>query len=112
MEKRGQSEVLTTTLLFELIIGVLIASALAYAVLNLNNTSRFSGEYMKRDFLLTNEMVKSLPGDIDLKYKTGNWCLNADGVFVKGQNCMVEITKTGDVVTAKRIEGKDEKRSV
>lgn len=102
LKKKGQAEVLTTTLLFELIIGVLIAGTLAYAILNLNNTSKFNKEYLQEDLLLTKEMVKSLTGDLDMKYKTGNWCLNEKGEFVGGKNCQIQITKTGNEVIIKK----------
>lgn len=102
MRKKGQAEVLTTTLLFELIIGMLIATILMYAVLNINNTSSFNKEYLKQDLLLTKGMVRSLPGDLDMKYDTGDWCL-ADGEnFVKGSNCKIRIIKTGDEITVKK----------
>lgn len=106
MYKKGQSEVLTTTLLFELIIGVLIASTLMYAILNINNTSKFSKEYAKQDLLLIKEVAKSLPGDLDMRINTGNWCLAEDDQFVKGTNCWVQITKTGDEVKAKKYTKK------
>lgn len=106
MDKRGQSEVLTTMLLFELIIGVLIATILMYAVLNINNTSNFSKEYAKQNLFLTEETVKSLSGDLDMKFNTGGWCLTDDKQFVQGTNCWVQITKTGDEVKAQRYEKK------
>lgn len=99
MEKKGQAEVLTTTLIFELIVGVLIASILVYAVMNLNNASSFNQEYIKQDLFFIKEMVKSLPGDLDMKYPTGNWCFVDEDNFIKGSNCKVRITKTGDKVT-------------
>lgn len=102
MHKKGQSEVLTTTLLFELIIGVLIASTLMYAILNINSTSKFSKEYAKQDLLLTKEVVKSLPGDIDMRINTGGWCLATEDELVRGTNCWIQITKTGDKVEAKK----------
>ncbi len=102
MRKKGQAEVLTTTLIFELIIGMLIATILMYAVLNLNNTSSFNREYLKHDLLLTKEMVRSLPGDLDMKYDTGEWCLTDGEDFIKGSNCKVQITKTGDKITVKK----------
>jgi len=105
MNKKGQSEVLTITLLFELIIGVLIASILMYAVLNVNNTSTFSKEYAKQDLMLVKEAVRSLPGDIGMNLSTGNWCLIGDE-FVRGNNCWVQVTKTGDKVDAKSITKK------
>ena len=102
MRKKGQAEVLTTTLLFELVIGALIATILMYAVLNINNTSSFNREYLKNDLLLTKEMVRSLPGDLDMKYNTGEWCLTDGEDFAKGSNCTVQITKTGDQITVKK----------
>lgn len=105
MKKKGQTEVLTTTLLFELIIGVLIAGILMYAVLSINDTSKFSSEYMRQDLFLVKEMARSLPGDMDMKYKTGDWCLTDDEKFVKGTNCWVQITKTGDEIKIKSLQG-------
>lgn len=102
MKKRGQSEVLTTTLIFELIIGVLIAGTLMYAILNINNTSKFSREYMQQDLSLVKEMARGLPGDLDMKYYTGSWCITDDESFVKGVNCSVQITKTGDEIKIKK----------
>lgn len=96
MNKKGQSEVLTTTLLFELIIGVLIAVTLVYAVTNLNNTSRASKEYMQQDLSLVKEMARSLPGDLDMVYETGSWCLTDAGNFGRGTNCSVRIVKMGN----------------
>lgn len=104
MAKKGQAEVLTTTLIFELIIGVLIASILMYAVLNINNTSSFNKEYIKNDLFLIKEMVKSLPGDLDMKYYTGDWCLADGEQFIKSSNCWVRIKKTGDEVTIEKTE--------
>ncbi len=102
MEKKGQSEVLTTTLIFELVIGVLVATILVYAVLNINNTSSFSQEYLKQDLMLINETVRSLPGDLDMRYNTGRLCLNSEGEFVIGSNCWVRIVKTGEEITIQR----------
>lgn len=118
MEKKGQSEVLTTTLLFELIIGVLIASVLMYALLDLNQTSKFSKEYMQQDLMLTKEMIRSLPGDLEMEYGTGSWCLTEDDEnFVKGINCKVQIKKEGNEITVKKLyiekkEKEDEKGSI
>ena len=98
MKKKGQSEVLTTTLIFELIIGVLIAGILMYAVLNINNASRYSKDYMEYDLFLLKEMVRSLPGDLEMTYNTSSWCLVGEEEFAKGNNCMVKITKTGDKI--------------
>lgn len=96
MKKRGQSEVLTTTLLFELLAGVLIAGILMYAVLNINNASRYSKEYMEQDLFLVKEMAKSLPGDLNMRYNTSSWCLAENEEFVRGENCWVRIKKEGD----------------
>ncbi|MBM3200094.1 hypothetical protein FJZ53_04085 [Candidatus Woesearchaeota archaeon] len=101
MNKRGQSEVLTTTLMFELVIGALIAAMLMYAVMNVNQTSSFSKTYLEYDLDLVKEMAKSLPGDLDMVYYTGDWCLGDDGKFSKGKDCKVRITKTGEEVIAK-----------
>lgn len=102
MNKKGQSEVLTTTLIFELIIGVLVATILLYAVLNINNASSFNKEYAKQDLFLIKGMVKSLPGDLDMKYSTGDWCLTDSEDFTKGSNCKVRIIKTGDTITVQK----------
>ena len=106
MEKKGQSEVLTTTLIFELVIGVLIATVLVYAVLSINDTSQFSQSYLQQDLFLVKEMARSLPGDLEMKYYTGSWCLADGESFVKGTNCWVQITKTGDDVTIIKTEVK------
>ncbi len=104
MEKKGQAEVLTTTLIFELIIGVIIASILMYAVLNINNASSFNQEYIKQDLFFIKEMVRSLPGDLNMTYYTGNWCLADNEQFTKSSNCWVQIIKTGDEITIKKAE--------
>lgn len=104
MKKKGQAEVLTTTLIFELLIGVLIAGILMYAVLSMNNTSSFSRDYMQQDLLLVKEMARSLPGDLDMKYSTGSWCLE-NNKFIRGTNCTVQITKTGDEITIGKSKG-------
>lgn len=113
MKKKGQSEVLTTTLLFELLIGVLIAGTLMYAVLNLNNTSRASKEYMQQDLMLVKEMARSLPGDLDMVYNTSSWCLTEDEKFGRGTNCGVRVVKKGDEVTVEKVKvEEDEKRGI
>ena len=104
MKKRGQAEVLTTTLIFELLIGVLIAGILMYAVLSINNTSRFSKDYMQQDLFLVKEMARSLPGDLDMKYNTGGWCVTGSESFVRGANCTVQIIKTGDEIKVEKAE--------
>lgn len=111
MNKKGQSEVLTTTLVFELIIGVLIASIMIYAVLNINNTSHFSKKYMEQDLFLTKEMARSLPGDLDIKYGTGGWCITKDEEFIKEVDCQIQVTKTEEKVDIKGVK-KDEKGSI
>lgn len=114
MKKKGQSEVLITTLLFELIIGVLIAGILMYALLNINNASKFSKDYIQQDLDLVKEMVRSLPGDLEMHYKTGSLCYKEGGAFTQeATNCGIKITKTGDEIKIEGVKIKeDEKRSV
>jgi len=104
MKKKGQAEVLTTTLLFELIIGVLIAGILMYSLLSINNVSQFSKDYIQQDLALVKEMVRSLPGDLEMKYKTGSWCYGESEKFTKAANCSIKITKTGDEIEIEGLE--------
>ena len=69
--KRGQAEIWQIDSLFQLIIGMLVASAMIYAVYNLNYGEDFSRQLFEEDIGLTIEAIKIVPGDIELEYPLG-----------------------------------------
>jgi hypothetical protein len=71
MEKRGQAEVLQITLLFEFIAGVLIAGILIYAVMNINDTSDMTGQYLQQDYCAIKDIMLGKPGDYKAIYPIG-----------------------------------------
>lgn len=73
MKKRGQSEVLQITLIFEFIAGILIAGILLYAVININNTSSLSEQYLKDDYGIIKGALQGKPGDYKITYPTGTF---------------------------------------
>jgi len=83
MQKRGQAEVLTITLLFEVLAGFLLSGVLIYAIMATGNVEGFSSNYLKADHEILISMVKNVPGDVDLTYNTGSYYYK-DEEFSKG----------------------------
>lgn len=101
MHKTGQTEVHTTTLLFELIIGMLIFGILVYAVFNLSSgVSNFSKEYLEKDFLLLNSTLKSVPENAEVRYNTGRFRWE-DGQWV-AENL---LSKKSQITAVKKENG-------
>jgi len=101
MQKRGQSEVLTLTFLFEVLAGLLMSGLLIYGVLTTGNMQDFNKNYVKADFELMISIVKSVPGDVEMEYDTGGYYYK-DGDFFKdtddsGKNLVKIIKKDGDI---------------
>jgi len=103
MQKRGQTEVLTITLLFEVLAGFLLAGILIYAVLTTGNVEGFTVNYLKSDHDLLISTLKTVPGDVELEYSTGGYYYE-DGNFYKGSFNKVyslEIKKEDGKITEK-----------
>lgn len=101
MQKRGQAEVLTTTLLFEVLIGFLLAGILIYATMTTGNVQGFSSNYLKADHDIFLNLVKTVPGDVEITYNTGGYYYE-DGEFYKGNINTVhtlKITKQNGKIT-------------
>lgn len=101
MQKKGQSEVLTTTLLFEVLAGFLLAGMLIYATMTTGNVQGFSKSYLKADHEILINMIKNTPGDVELEYDTGGYKYE-EGEFYKGAfgaSYSVKITKENGEIT-------------
>ncbi len=68
MDKRGEAETLQLTMLFEILIGIAIASFLILAALNWNSVSNFNKVYVQEDLKLLSNAVMSVPGEMQVKY--------------------------------------------
>ncbi|MBU4501487.1 MAG: hypothetical protein KKA79_02765, partial [Nanoarchaeota archaeon] len=93
--KKGQSEVLTITLLFEVLAGFLLAGILIYATFTTSDVEGFSANYLQADHDFLISTIKALPGDIELDYETGGYRYE-NGKFYKGslnQNYIIKIKK-------------------
>ncbi|MCG2718640.1 MAG: hypothetical protein L6408_07400 [Nanoarchaeota archaeon] len=93
--KKGQSEVLTITLLFEVLAGFLLAGILIYATFTTSDVEGFSANYLQADHDFLISTIKALPGDIELDYETGDYRYE-NGKFYKGslnQNYIIKIKK-------------------
>ncbi len=103
MEKRGQAEVLQITLLFEFLAGILIAGILIYAVINLNETSALSKEYIKQDYQIIKNSLEGEPGDYKITYPTGTFKVeggefrDVQGIQIKTDN-KATIKKEGNKI--------------
>lgn len=82
MEKRGQAEVLQITLLFEFIAGILIAGILIYAMMNLNEASQISEEYLNKDYGIIKGELQGKVGDYKITYPIGTFTVK-DNQFQK-----------------------------
>lgn len=93
--KKGQAEVLTITLLFEVLAGFLLAGLLIYATLSTGDVEGFSKRYLKADHDILLTTIRSLPGDIEMEYPTGGYRYE-NGEFRKGAlnaNYILKISK-------------------
>ena len=103
MQKKGQTEVLTITFLFEVLAGLFLAGILIYAVMTTGNVEGFSAGYLKADHKLLINTVKSVPGDVELEYNTGGYYYENKN-FYKGAFGAVynlKITKEDEKITEK-----------
>jgi len=110
MQKKGQTEVLTTSLLFEVLAGFLLGGILIYAVMTTGNMEGFSEDYLKVDHELLLNIIKSVPGDVEIKYNTGGYRYE-DGDFHRGsftELYTLTITKEDGKITQQKT-GKYEK---
>ena len=101
MRKKGQAEVLQTSLLFEILAGFLLGGILIYAVMSTGNMEGFSAGYLKVDQELLLSTIKSVPGDVEIEYSTGGYKY-VDGDFYKGPfNALytLKITKEDGKIT-------------
>ncbi len=101
MRKKGQAEVLTTSLLFEVLAGFLLGGILIYAVMSTGNVEGFSKTYLKVDHELMLSVVNNVPGDVVIEYSTGGYEYQ-DGEFYKGpfnSLYIVRITKENGQIT-------------
>ncbi|MEM4244724.1 MAG: hypothetical protein QW404_00100 [Candidatus Nanoarchaeia archaeon] len=107
MEKRGQAEVLQITLLFEFIAGILIAGILIYAVIQLNDTSSITEEYLRQDYKIIKNIMEGEPGDYRVTYPTGAFTVEnndfkqPDGMKIKTDQKAI-ITKQDNKVEIKK----------
>ncbi len=115
MKKRGQSEVLEITLLFEFVAGVLIVWILIYGLGAINDTSAVSGAYLNQDYQIINNILAGKPGNYEVTYATGIFVFKegefkkSDEIKLKG-DLAVKITKENGEIRAETT--KNEKRGV
>ena len=103
MLKRGQAEVLTVTLVFEVLAGILMIVILVYATMSTGNVEGFSKTYLKADHEILIDLMKSVPGDVELEYHTGGYEY-IDGEFYKGaigRSYSITITKENGEIKEK-----------
>ena len=87
--KRGQAEIWQIDTLFQLIIGMLVASAMFYAVYNLNYSDDFSKQLIKEDIGLILETLKTVPDDVKIEYPLTKG--DFEVIIIDG-----DVTVTGD----------------
>lgn len=103
MKKRGQAEVLQITLIFEFIVGVLIAGILIYAVMAINETSTVSEQYLKQDYSITKDVLQGKPGDYEITYPIGTFTVENNelkqqaGVNIKADNKAIIKKESGKI---------------
>ncbi len=90
MKKRGQAEVLQTMLLFELLLGILIAGILIYSASNFGTMTNFNEEFLEKDLSLMSNTILAAPGKIIVVYPIDS-------------NYNIEITETVNVETSKSL---------
>ena len=68
MQKRGQSEILETLTLFELLAGFAVASMLILAALGYNSFTSFGKVYLQNDLRMVYAAVSVSPSQITVRY--------------------------------------------
>ena len=106
MQKRGQAEVLTTTLIFEVLAGFLVAGIMFYTLTTLNDRSALNKDFIEKDHSMLINTIRGMPGDVELEYDTKNFYWDKDrGYFVpKSGQWKVKITKKNGVITEEPFE--------
>ncbi|HII15111.1 MAG TPA: hypothetical protein HA362_02255 [Nanoarchaeota archaeon] len=69
--KRGEAEELETLTLFDVVLGIVVATFLVIAALSFSSISSFGRLYLEKDVSLLTSAVLSSPGQITLKYPIG-----------------------------------------
>ncbi len=80
MRKKGQTEIMSMTMLFEVLGGFLIGGLLVLAILQTGNMEYFSVSFIQADHDVLLSVIRSLPGDVELSYSIGNYYYK-DGSF-------------------------------
>lgn len=94
--KKASFEIWQTTLMFEVVISILVASILFYSAVNLSDTSMVNENYMNKDIFNLAGLVGSYGGDFEVKYNAKNYAY--DGEVVEEEGCELEIIKKGDEI--------------
>lgn len=68
MKRRGQVEVLELTTLFDIIIGLMIATFLIIAATSWNSVSNFNKVYLEEELKLLSNSVLSSPASVKVTY--------------------------------------------
>jgi len=96
--KRGSFEVLQTTMLFEVIISILVAGILMWALFDFNDVSLMNTNYMSEDIKQIEEFIENMPGDFEIEYPIEG--INyKEGKVVEDKYCELKIFKTGEGVS-------------
>ena len=98
--KRGQSEVLQTTMLFEIIISILVGGILFWALVGSNDFSLANENYLSIDLQYLTEFVESMPGDVEISYPVSGFGYECEGVddkkickLYEDEYCSLKIVK-------------------
>lgn len=97
--KRGQ-ETLQTTMIFEVLISILVAGILFWALFNFNDLSFSNKKYIDKDIKQITKFIDSMQGDVEINYPILN--VNYDGDSGKSftdEFCKLKIIKKGETVS-------------
>lgn len=69
--KRGEAEELETLTLFDVVLGIVVATFLILAALSFSSISSFGRLYLEKDISILTSAILSSPGHITLNYPVG-----------------------------------------
>lgn len=69
MNKRGQSEVLELTTLFEIVLGLVIAGFFIMMAFTFNQHTKFDKYYLEQDMKMLINTIQSAPNYVDFNYE-------------------------------------------
>jgi hypothetical protein len=94
--KRGQFEVLETTMLFEVLISLLVAGILFWALFNFGDISFTDEKYIIKDLQQISGFVGSMQGDVEISYPISGIKCSCDEYgckLTKDEFCKLRIIK-------------------